>query len=75
MYLREKKDHGSQGIGSWLACQDFEPRAMKDPPCRGVMHRRERDPCRDAINLSRAQTSFGVGVRRGGANSSVLLVT
>ncbi|GFU71854.1 hypothetical protein TNCV_1627951 [Trichonephila clavipes] len=24
-----------QGIGSWLACHEFEPSATKDPPCQG----------------------------------------
>ncbi|GFY13093.1 transposable element Tcb2 transposase [Trichonephila clavipes] len=26
------------GIGSWLACQEFEPSTIKDPPCWGEMH-------------------------------------
>ncbi|GFV52948.1 hypothetical protein TNCV_2876161 [Trichonephila clavipes] len=27
-----------QGIGSWLACLEFEPRTTEDPPCMGAMH-------------------------------------
>ncbi|GFU81022.1 hypothetical protein TNCV_1277671 [Trichonephila clavipes] len=29
---------GGQGIGSWLACHEFESSTTKDPPCRGAMH-------------------------------------
>ncbi|GFY29195.1 hypothetical protein TNCV_4723231 [Trichonephila clavipes] len=57
---------GSQGIGSWLACHEFDPSTTKDPPFREAMH------------VSRAQTSSrwcGVVVRRGGASSGVVLVT
>ncbi|GFS97289.1 hypothetical protein TNCV_1824551 [Trichonephila clavipes] len=27
-----------QGIGSWLACHEFEPSTTKDPSCRAAMH-------------------------------------
>ncbi|GFV78575.1 hypothetical protein TNCV_1888811 [Trichonephila clavipes] len=27
-----------QNIGSWLACHEFEPSTIKDPPCRGAIH-------------------------------------
>ncbi|GFX63436.1 integrase catalytic domain-containing protein [Trichonephila clavipes] len=27
----------SQGIGSWLACHEFEPSTTKDPPCKDAM--------------------------------------
>ncbi|GFW20951.1 hypothetical protein TNCV_1714581 [Trichonephila clavipes] len=27
-----------QGIGSWLACHEFELGTTEDPPCREVMH-------------------------------------
>ncbi|GFV76345.1 histone-lysine N-methyltransferase SETMAR [Trichonephila clavipes] len=27
-----------QGIGSWLACHEFEPSTTQDPPRRGAMH-------------------------------------
>ncbi|GFU52863.1 hypothetical protein TNCV_2254791 [Trichonephila clavipes] len=27
-----------QGIGSWLACQEFDPSTTQDPPCRSAMH-------------------------------------
>ncbi|GFW35305.1 hypothetical protein TNCV_3004631 [Trichonephila clavipes] len=29
---------GGQGIGSWLACLEFEPSSTKDPPSRAAMH-------------------------------------
>ncbi|PRD38255.1 UNVERIFIED_CONTAM: hypothetical protein NCL1_04017 [Trichonephila clavipes] len=27
-----------QGMGSWLACREFEPSTTEDPPCRAAMH-------------------------------------
>ncbi|GFV66078.1 uncharacterized protein TNCV_2891481 [Trichonephila clavipes] len=38
-YVNERLWYPSgQGIGSWLACHEFEPSTTKDPPCRGEMH-------------------------------------
>ncbi|GFV19030.1 hypothetical protein TNCV_4759151 [Trichonephila clavipes] len=39
LLLGEKvRDRGGQGIGSCLACHEFEPSTTKDPPYRGVMY-------------------------------------
>ncbi|GFU19118.1 hypothetical protein TNCV_4397191 [Trichonephila clavipes] len=36
-FLWPRKPSG-QGIGSWLACHEFELSTTKDLPCRGAMH-------------------------------------
>ncbi|GFV36472.1 hypothetical protein TNCV_2259911 [Trichonephila clavipes] len=66
MKERDRGSRGSQGIGSWQACNEFETSTTKDPPCRRPM----------PVKLLIAQTSsIGASVRRGGASSGVVLVT
>ncbi|GFX38249.1 uncharacterized protein TNCV_3838451 [Trichonephila clavipes] len=57
-----------QGIGSWLACHEFEPSTIKDWSRRGEMHVK-------SVESSNVTRWCYVVVGRGGASSDVVLVT
>ncbi|GFV19517.1 beta-galactoside alpha-2,6-sialyltransferase 2 [Trichonephila clavipes] len=50
------------------ACLEFESGTTEDPPCRGAMHVK-------SVVSSKSSWGCGVVVRRGSANSGVVLVT
>ncbi|GFX72908.1 hypothetical protein TNCV_1698051 [Trichonephila clavipes] len=57
-----------QGMGSWLACNEFDPSTTKDPPCRGEMHVK-------SVESSNILPLVVVWYLGGGASSGVILVT